>query len=116
EQETSRGVWETRQECLTIEFQTRAAQPHGHLVREHASPVTWDGDKENPPRLRLALLGVGQVRIERAALSDGRTTVPVRLAKKVLGQPAPKRGLPYLDWTRRQAVLPITVYPSPASP
>jgi len=107
EQQATDGTWASRQECLTIEFQTRGAQPRGDVVREHAAPVAWDGDRRNLPRLRFALLGVGQVKIERAVLTDGRVTVPVRLDGNVLGHPAPSRGLPDLNWTKRRAVLPL---------
>jgi hypothetical protein len=108
EQQAADGTWASRQECLTIEFQTRGAQPRGDVVREHAAPVEWDGDRRHLPRLRFALLGVGQVKIERAVLTDGRVTVPVRLDGNVLGHPAPSRGLPDLNWTKRRAVLPLS--------
>jgi hypothetical protein len=60
----------------------------------------------------LVLLGVGQVKIEQVALTDGRTSLPVAWKVKVLGRPAPQRGLPELDWTKRQAVLPLRWRPA----
>ena len=108
EQQQPDGTWVSRQECLTIEFQTASAQPQGQMRREHAAPVAWDGDWAKLPRLRLALIGVGEVRIERPVLTDGSTTFPARLARANLGRRAPRRGLPELDWSKRQDVLPLT--------
>jgi hypothetical protein len=56
------------------------------------------------PLLRLAVRGVGQFAISRVELTDG--VVRLRPAgwpsvqKKILGQPAPSRGFPRLDWTK----------------
>ncbi len=107
EQRQPDGTWANCQECLTIEFQTRGAQPRGRVVREHAAPVVWDGDRAHLPELRLVLLGIGQVRVERLALTDGRVTVPARTARAVLGRVAPTRGLPELDWAQRRDVLAV---------
>jgi hypothetical protein len=112
EQQQADGTWTNQQDCITVEFQTRSAQPRGPMVREQAAPVTWDGDPQKLPRLRLVLLGVGQVKIEQVALTDGRTSLPVAWKVKVLGRPAPQRGLPELDWTKRQAVLPLRWRPA----
>lgn len=107
EQRRPDGTWETLQACHTIEFQARAAQPRGGLVREHAAPLAWTGPGAPRPRLRFALRGLGQVRLGDVALTDGTTVLPVRLPKKILGRPAPRRGFPHLDWTKNQATLPI---------
>ncbi|HNC25273.1 MAG TPA: glycoside hydrolase family 20, partial [Opitutaceae bacterium] len=109
EQRQADGSWANRQECLTIEFQTRGAQPRGDVVREHAAPVEWDGDRSRPPQLRFALLGVGEVRLVDVVLTDGRRRIPVKLPRAVLGKKAPTRGLPDLDWSKRRDVLPVPV-------
>ena len=108
EQQQADGSWQIVQSCHTIEFQTAAAQPRGSFVREHAAPVAWDGDPANPPKLRIALRGLGQVKIERVELSDGRTTHSAKLSTKLIGQPAPKKGLPELDWGKNLDAWPIT--------
>lgn len=105
EQQRTDGTWETRQACHTIEFQTRAAKSRGGLIREHAAPIDWNGDPKNLPRLRLVLRGLGHVKIEAVALTDGRTAWPASLPRKMLGRPAPRRGWPELDWTKNQDAL-----------
>lgn len=96
------GSWQPLQSCLTIEFLTQAAQPCGTFVREHAAPIEDADDPANPPVLRLMLRGVGQVRVERVELRHGRSIWPLTPRLKKLGQPAPKAGLPELDWTKVQ--------------
>ncbi|MDB6168333.1 MAG: hypothetical protein JWM88_1197 [Verrucomicrobia bacterium] len=108
EQQQADGSWTTVQSCLTVEFQTRAAQPRTAIVREHAAPVRWEGDFKALPRLRFALLGVGEVKIEDVVLTNGRTKIRGAWTQKGLGRKAPTKGLPDLDWTKRQAVLPVT--------
>jgi len=107
EQRQSDGTWKTLQACHTIEFQGCAAQPRDGLVREHAAPVDWDGDRPSFPVLRFVLRGLGQVKIEHVELRRGRIRYPVTLKKGRLGHPAPRQGWPDLDWTRIQATLPI---------
>lgn len=102
EQQQADGSWHSLQSCLTIEFQTSAAHPHGSFVREHAAPVAWTGDPAGAPRLRLVLRGVGQVSVERVELRGGRKIYPILPRAKKLGQPAPKAGLPELNWTKVQ--------------
>ena len=72
EQRRPDGTWEVRQSCHTIEFQGRAAARRGGLVREHAAPVTWNGDLGYLPELRVAVRGVGQVRVGRFELRGAR--------------------------------------------
>lgn len=100
EQHQADGTWRQLQACHTIEFQTEAAQPNGQFLREHAAPVAWDGDGHNPPRLRLVLRGVGAVRIRTPELRRGTIVLPARPSSFTLGQPAPRSGLPALDWTQ----------------
>ena len=109
EQQGPDGKWFPQQACHTIEFQARAARPRGRISREHAAPVDWNGDPDRPPRLRFALRGLGQVKLTRVCLTDGRSPVRVSLPSAVIGRPAPQRGFPRLDWSRRQAVMPIVL-------
>jgi hypothetical protein len=102
EQQQPDGSWKIIQTCYTIEFQTRAAQPRGPMVREHAAPLDWAGGDEPLPRLRLVVRGIGQVKVGNVALTDGSTS---RVARGLgprrwrrLGQPAPHAGLPPLVW------------------
>lgn len=107
EQQQADGSWRPLQSCLTIEFLTEAAQPRGPFVREHAAPVSWDGQPAHLPALRLVLRGVGQVRIEHVELRCGRKIWPLTPRSKKLGKPAPKAGLPELDWTKVQDAWPL---------
>jgi len=109
EQRRTDGIWEARQACHTIEFQSRAARARGGLTREHAAPIAWDGDAKKFPRLRLVLRGIGQVKLEDVELTDGRTSWRVRLGKKILGRPAPRRGWPDLDWSVNRDVQPLAL-------
>jgi hypothetical protein len=58
------------------------------------------------PCLRLAVRGVGQVAISRVQLTNGVVRLhPVgwpTTRRKILGQPAPRRGVPDLDWTENR--------------
>jgi hypothetical protein len=115
EQRQPDGSWQPLQSCLTIEFLTKAAQPRGSFVREHASPIEGVDDPANPPVLRLVLRGVGQVQVERVELRHGRRIWPLTPRSKKLGQPAPKSGLPELDWTKVQDAWPL-VWPENLNP
>ncbi len=102
EQRQPDGTWKMLQSCLTIEFQTSAAQPRGPFIREHAAPVGWEGDRARPPHLRLVVRGLGQVKVGNVALTDGATTLHARGLGpgrwQRLGEPAPRAGLPPLAW------------------
>ena len=103
------GSWKMVQSCFTIEFQTRAAQPHGPMVREHAAPVDWSGDPAQPPQLRIVVRGVGEVMVGDVILTGGSEIVrakslgPSRWQR--VGQPAPSAGLPAMDWAVNQGAL-----------
>jgi hypothetical protein len=109
EQRQPDGAWKTIQSCLTIEFQTRAAQPHGPFVREHAAPVEWPADGAPRPRLRLVVRGVGQVMVGNVTLSDGTGCWqaaglgPRRWRR--LGRTAPRAGLPPLVWNLNRGAI-----------
>lgn len=108
EQRQPDGSWKTLQQCHTIEFQGRAARRRGGLIREHAAPVNWDADGANPPKLRIFLRGVGQVKVGDVALLDlasGRTVRWHTRNWTLLGNPAPTAGLPAIDWTANSAAL-----------
>lgn len=107
EQRRSDGVWETVQQCHTIEFQARAAQPRGGLTRFHAAAVRWNGDMKKFPQLRFVLRGIGQVRVQRVELVNARVAFPARLPRPLLGRPAPRRGFPELDWAKNRDQLAV---------
>jgi hypothetical protein len=102
EQHQPDGTWLCQQECLTIEFQTQAAQPRGRIVREHAAPVAWQEDEVREPRLRIVVRGIGQVMIGDVVLTNGSTLLRARglgpSRWQRLGQAAPHAGLPPLAW------------------
>jgi hypothetical protein len=109
EQRQLDGTWKMLQSCLTIEFQTSAAQPRGPFIREHAAPVGWEGDRTQPPSLRLVVRGLGQVKVGDVALTDGATTLRARglgpRQWRRLGEPAPRAGLPPLAWDVNRGAL-----------
>ncbi|QYM79320.1 family 20 glycosylhydrolase [Horticoccus luteus] len=118
------GTWRELQACYTVEFQNAAAQPRSTFIREHAAPIAWDGDLAAPPQLRFTLRGVGQVKI--GAVELRRSTPAPALALRprefsspqrwrILGEPAPRRGLPDIDWSIIRAALPLSWSSSPAS-
>jgi hypothetical protein len=90
------GTWKTLQACHTIEFQTAFAHPRSSVVREHAAPVEWNGDLIAPPRLRLVVQGIGQVKIGCIELRRARRKIPARLQRRwlLLGKPATKASWP----------------------
>lgn len=101
EQQQADGSWKRLQACHTIEFQTRAAQPRSDIVREHAAPVEWNGDFAAPPRLRVFVRGVGEVKIGEVELVGGGRRLRAsgfRRGRWVrLGRPAPRGGWPNLE-------------------
>jgi hypothetical protein len=107
EQQQADGTWKLIQSCPTIEFQTGAARPRSNFIREHAAPVDWPDDRANPPRLRIALRGVGEVKVGDVALvgDDGRRRAVAVRGWKKLGRPAPRRGWPEVELHTNQAVL-----------
>ncbi len=91
EQQADDGSWRELASRFTIEFRALAARPASKLKREFTVPVDSPAAK-----LRLAVRGVGQVAISHVALTNGvetRRAVDFR-QKIVLGQRAPRRGLP----------------------
>ncbi len=106
EQRQPDGSWKIIQSCYTIEFQTRSAQPRGPMKREHAAPLDWPGDRASPPRLRLVVRGIGEVKVGNVALTDGTTALPARALGprrwQRVGRPAPHAGLPPLVWDVNQ--------------
>ncbi len=127
EQQQPDGSWHTLQSCHTIEFQTSAARPRGTFIREHAAPVAWNGDPSHPPRLRLFVRGIGEVKVRDIALVGGARRprradtrsqashpdehVTLRLANVSarkwlrLGRPAPKSGWPTFADAQSQSAL-----------
>jgi hypothetical protein len=107
EQQLADGTWLIRQSCYTIEFQARAAQARSTIVREHAAPIEWDGDRRTPPKLRFVLRGIGKVKIAAVSLNDGNTFVAGRLPRNVLGKDCRRSGFPNLQPSEGGDILPI---------
>ncbi len=107
EQQQADGSWNTLQACHTIEFQTRAARRRCDLVREHAAPVSWDGNLARPPQLRLFVRGVGQVKVGAVSLVGRNRSHPARGLQRwcTLGVPAPRSGWPRLDQPARHRAI-----------
>ncbi|SDR88283.1 family 20 glycosylhydrolase [Opitutus sp. GAS368] len=104
EQQDADGTWRPLAARYTIEFRAQAARPHCRLKREFTVPVPTP---DTP--LRLAVHGVGQVAISHAVLTDGvrRLTPRNYRAKRILGQPAPQRGLPKIESGPSSPLLPL---------
>ncbi len=104
------GTWTELGARFTIEFRAASARPRSTLTREFSVAVPA---ADTP--LRLAVRGVGQVRIASLMLTDGVNELSPRGATpksgKTLGRPAPQRGLPTLDWAKNQAVLNLDFRP-----
>jgi hypothetical protein len=99
EQRQPDGSWRIRHGLYTIEFRAFAARPRTRIRREISVPI----DDPRAP-LRLAVRGVGQVAISHVALTDGvvrRHPAGWPAARrKTLGPPAPRRGLPLVDFEK----------------
>lgn len=98
ETQESDGIWKQIGARFTIEFRAEAARPRSLLRRELAVPVA-----DASATFRIAVRGLGQVAISRVELTNGVVTLtPAKEAtskKKILGQPAPQRGFPEIDWS-----------------
>lgn len=115
EQLQADGSWQTLQSCHTIEFQTSAARPRGRFVREHAAPVSWNGDSQTPPRLRIFVRGIGQVKVGDIALLSPSAEIPARRhrAWQILGRSSRKSGWPEFADTHTQSALELAfVFPA----
>ena len=106
------GAWTELGARFTIEFRAASARPRSTLTREFSVGVP----AADIP-LRLAVRGVGQVRISRVSLTNGVTALALRqpppATGRLLGRPAPQQGLPVLDWNRNQDVLKLDFRPAP---
>lgn len=111
EQRHADGSWHEVHGRFLIEFRAAAARPKARLQREFSCPV----DDPAAP-LRIALRGLGQVRVGHIALTDGVTELrPSNLtpaARPLLGTPAPQSGWPVLDWANNAGELELT-FPQP---
>ena len=98
------GSWKVLHGRNTIEFRAFAARPRANISREFNVPISDPGAP-----LRLAVRGVGQVAFSRIELTDGVKEWPAlgwpSRRRKILGQPAPRRGFPELNWTTNRGVL-----------
>jgi hypothetical protein len=107
------GTWTVLAARHTIEFRAASARPRSTLTREFSVGVPA---ADTP--LRVAVRGVGQVRIARITLTNGLTVLTPRglppAPAQGLGRPSPRQGLPELDWDRNQAVLNLHFRPPAA--
>lgn len=96
EQQEPDGTWRELSGRFIQEFRALAARPRSRLKQEFTVPV------DSPAaRRRIAVRGVGQVKISHVTLTDG---IEARRARnfsrpQTLGHRAPSRGLPAIDWT-----------------
>ncbi len=108
EQQRADGSWDILHGRFTIEFRAYAARPRTDLRREFSLPVAAP---DAGAALRIAVRGLGQVAIGQVDLTDGVTTLKPRGwasgTWRTLGERAPERGFPALDWSRNsgEAVL-----------
>ena len=114
EQQGPDGGWIVLQGRFTIEFRAAAALPRTSLQREFSVPID-----PSSAALRIAVRGIGRVKIGRVELTDGVTRLRPSgwpsVRTKMLGRPAPRDGFPELDLGRNQDVLPLAFPPPPAS-
>lgn len=107
EQRQPDGAWIELHSRFALEFRAAAAQPKPRLQREFSCPV----DQPDAP-LRVAVRGVGPVRIGHITLTDGITELrPLNLtpaARPLLGHTAPENGWPTLDWRHNADHLELT--------
>ncbi len=99
EQQNPDGTWAVIHGRFTIEFRAFAARPRTDLRREFSVPV---GGPVAP--LRIGVRGLGQVDIGQVDLTNGVTTLkPLGWPAgswQTIGETAPARGLPAIDWSR----------------
>jgi hypothetical protein len=114
EQQGADGGWTVLQGRFTIEFRAAAARPRTNLQREFSMPIA-----SSSAALRIAIRGIGRVKISRVELTDGVTRLRPSgwpaARTKMLGRPAPRDGFPELDLGRNQDVLPLAFPPPQAS-
>ena len=101
EQQQPDGSWRELGGRFTIEFKAAAARRRTTVRRDFSCAV----EKDQP--LRIAIRGLGQVKIEDVVLTDGLATFPAGLRKKTLGRPTPRRGFPLLDWTENRDAVAV---------
>jgi hypothetical protein len=93
EQQIADGSWHEIASRYTMEFRAYAARPLAKIKRELTLPL------EHPDgKIRIRAGGVGQLSVSQVRLTDGVTSVPFPnyKPKRILGRPAPRRGLPLL--------------------
>jgi hypothetical protein len=96
--------WTVLHRRFTIEFLAAGARPRADIRRTFSVPVA------SPDcRLRIAIRGIGQVRIGQPMLTDGmKRMVPkgwAASAWKPLGRAAPRKGFPRFDRERNTAAI-----------
>lgn len=93
EQQNSAGNWQELVSRYTIEFRAQAARPSSKIKRELSLPLEGPDTK-----IRFRTEGVGQLAVSQVHLTNGirRILLSDYQPRRVLGRPAPKRGLPYI--------------------
>jgi hypothetical protein len=130
EQRQADGSWRTLHGLYTIEFQAFAARPRTKIKHEFSVPVAAAQNMmghvvqnasrrvgDNPPHpptafpLRIAVRGVGQIAISNVELTNGVTRHHLRgwpaARRTTLGRPAPRRGLPTVDFEQNTGAATI---------
>jgi hypothetical protein len=91
------GLWGLLHGRMTIEFRGNAARPKSSIRREFSVPAAGPGQE-----LRIAVRGVGRVRVANVELTDGVASLRPRDwpagRQRLIGLSVPKEGLPSLDW------------------
>jgi hypothetical protein len=94
EVKTQEGTWKEIHGRYTIEFQNMAAKPRSDLRRIFSAPIE---DPTMPGR--IALRGLGWVRIESIELTNGLAHLEAKPTKFRLGTTAPTNGFPAVGTT-----------------
>ena len=99
EQRQADGRWRGLHGLHLIEFRAAAARPRAKIHHEISVPVD---DPRRP--LRIGIRGVGEAAVSQVALTDGVNTLDAagwpRGRRKIIGRPAPRQGLPRVDFAR----------------
>jgi hypothetical protein len=109
EQRQPDGTWQVLAGRFTIEFRATAARRLARVQRTFSVPV----DALDRP-LRIGVRGLGYVAISQVTLSDGVTVFTALRAPVRLGQAAPSKGFPTLDWEHNTGERELTfAFPAP---
>lgn len=124
EEQLSDGSWKPIHNLFSLEFTDEGCWPKTDIVHRHSVPVEWSGRRGL--RLRLGIRGIGQLEISGLKLTNGVREAALKIVGKssgsimradhaikenrpgaLLGQKAPKKGFPEIDWSADQAWMEI---------